>query len=74
MSALVIVPAIDLRAGRVVRLKEGRPEDETRYSSDPVAVAREFEVDTERAKADVLEFVTSLAEAGLIRPLSEGRV
>jgi phosphoribosylformimino-5-aminoimidazole carboxamide ribotide isomerase len=43
MSAFVVVPAIDLRAGRVVRLKEGRPEDETRYSSDPVAVAREFE-------------------------------
>jgi hypothetical protein len=38
------------------------------------AVAREFEVDTDQAKADVLEFVTSLAEAGLIRPLSEGRV
>jgi phosphoribosylformimino-5-aminoimidazole carboxamide ribotide isomerase len=43
MSAFVIVPAIDLRAGRVVRLKEGRPENETCYSSDPAAVAREFE-------------------------------
>jgi phosphoribosylformimino-5-aminoimidazole carboxamide ribotide isomerase len=43
MSAFVVVPAIDLRSGRVVRLKEGRPEDETRYSSDPVAVARDFE-------------------------------
>jgi phosphoribosylformimino-5-aminoimidazole carboxamide ribotide isomerase len=43
MSGFVVVPAIDLRAGRVVRLKEGRPEDETRYSSDPAAVARDFE-------------------------------
>src|SRR5512138_598659 len=43
MSAFVVVPAIDLRKGRVVRLKEGRPEDETRYSSDPAAVARDFE-------------------------------
>jgi phosphoribosylformimino-5-aminoimidazole carboxamide ribotide isomerase len=43
MSAFVVVPAIDLRSGRVVRLKEGRPEDETCYSSDPAAVAREFE-------------------------------
>jgi len=43
VSAFVVVPAIDLRGGRVVRLKEGRPEDETRYSSDPAAVAREFE-------------------------------
>ena len=43
MNAFVVVPAIDLRGGRVVRLREGRPEDETRYSSDPAAVAREFE-------------------------------
>lgn len=37
------------------------------------AVAREFEVATDQAKADVLEFVTSLAGAGLIRPVSEGQ-
>jgi Coenzyme PQQ synthesis protein D (PqqD) len=38
------------------------------------AVAREFEVGNDLAKADVLEFVTSLAEAGLIRPVPEGQV
>ena len=38
------------------------------------AVAREFEVGPDQAKTDVLEFVTSLAEAGLIRPVSEGQV
>ena len=43
MSELVVVPAIDLRGGRVVRLTEGRPEAETRYSTDPAAVARAFE-------------------------------
>jgi hypothetical protein len=37
-------------------------------------VAREFEVGPDQAKTDVLEFVTSLAEAGLIRPVSEGQV
>jgi len=36
-------------------------------------VAREFEVATDEAKADVLEFVTSLAGAGLIRPVLEGQ-
>lgn len=39
MSALVILPAIDLRGGRCVRLRQGRAEDQTEYSDDPVAVA-----------------------------------
>src|SRR5512136_131610 len=38
------------------------------------AVARDFEVGPDQAKADVLEFITSLADAGLIRPVSEGQV
>ncbi|OFV80393.1 MAG: hypothetical protein A2Y78_04720 [Acidobacteria bacterium RBG_13_68_16] len=37
-------------------------------------VTRGFEVEFDQAKADVLEFVISLAEAGLIRPLGEGKV
>jgi phosphoribosylformimino-5-aminoimidazole carboxamide ribotide isomerase len=46
MSArLTIAPAIDLRAGRVVRLREGRPEAETRYAEDPAAQARAFDAD-----------------------------
>jgi phosphoribosylformimino-5-aminoimidazole carboxamide ribotide isomerase len=46
MSAgLTIAPAIDLRGGRVVRLREGRPEAETRYSDDPAAQARAFDAD-----------------------------
>jgi phosphoribosylformimino-5-aminoimidazole carboxamide ribotide isomerase len=35
-------PAIDLRAGRAVRLVEGDFDRETVYSDDPVAVARKF--------------------------------
>jgi phosphoribosylformimino-5-aminoimidazole carboxamide ribotide isomerase len=38
-----IYPAIDLREGKVVRLEQGRPEAETIYDSDPVAVAKKFE-------------------------------
>jgi phosphoribosylformimino-5-aminoimidazole carboxamide ribotide isomerase len=43
MSRLVLSPAIDLRGGQVVRLTEGRADRETRYASDPAAVARDFE-------------------------------
>lgn len=38
----VIIPAIDLRGGRCVRLVQGRADAETVYSDDPVAVARAF--------------------------------
>jgi phosphoribosylformimino-5-aminoimidazole carboxamide ribotide isomerase len=37
-----LLPAIDLRGGRVVRLQQGDFERETAYSDDPVAVAVEF--------------------------------
>lgn len=37
-----LFPAIDLRQGRCVRLTQGRYQDETRYSDDPLAVARGF--------------------------------
>jgi phosphoribosylformimino-5-aminoimidazole carboxamide ribotide isomerase len=39
-----LYPAIDLRAGRCVRLVEGDFEAETVYGEDPVAVARAFAV------------------------------
>jgi phosphoribosylformimino-5-aminoimidazole carboxamide ribotide isomerase len=38
-----IIPAIDLRGGRVVRLTQGDPARETGYSDDPAAVARGWE-------------------------------
>ena len=38
-----LIPAIDLRDGKVVRLLRGDYGKETVYSSDPVAVARQFE-------------------------------
>jgi len=38
-----IIPAIDLKSGRVVRLIQGDPSRETRYSDDPAAIAREWE-------------------------------
>ena len=40
---MLIIPAVDLRAGKCVRLVEGRLDRETVYSDDPVAVARLWE-------------------------------
>ena len=39
---MIIYPAIDLRGGRVVRLKEGDPNRQTVFSDDPVATARRW--------------------------------
>jgi phosphoribosylformimino-5-aminoimidazole carboxamide ribotide isomerase len=39
---MIVIPAIDLRDGRCVRLTQGRRSEVTVYNDDPVAVAREF--------------------------------
>jgi len=38
-----VVPAIDLKAGRCVRLRQGRADAETVFSDDPVAMARRWQ-------------------------------
>jgi phosphoribosylformimino-5-aminoimidazole carboxamide ribotide isomerase len=38
-----IIPAIDIRGGKCVRLLQGRYDEETIYGDDPVAMARRFE-------------------------------
>jgi len=42
MSNFIVYPAIDLRAGNVVRLRQGDYADETIYGDDPVSVATAF--------------------------------
>ena len=39
---LEIIPAIDLRGGRCVRLRQGDYDRETVFSEDPTAVAKEW--------------------------------
>lgn len=39
----LVYPAIDLRGGKVVRLRQGAADAQTTYSDDPVAVARRWE-------------------------------
>lgn len=38
-----IYPAVDLRRGRVVRLMQGDPNQETKYADDPLSVARRWQ-------------------------------
>jgi phosphoribosylformimino-5-aminoimidazole carboxamide ribotide isomerase len=40
---LILVPAIDIRGGKVVRLKQGRVQDEVAYGSDPAEAARRWQ-------------------------------
>ncbi len=39
---MIIYPSIDLRGGKVVRLREGDPNRQTVFSDDPLATAREW--------------------------------
>jgi phosphoribosylformimino-5-aminoimidazole carboxamide ribotide isomerase len=39
---MIIYPAIDMRAGKVVRLKEGDPNRQTVFSDDPIATAHKW--------------------------------
>ncbi|MEW5791443.1 MAG: 1-(5-phosphoribosyl)-5-[(5-phosphoribosylamino)methylideneamino]imidazole-4-carboxamide isomerase [Pseudomonadota bacterium] len=46
---MLLIPAIDLKDGQCVRLKQGRMEDDTVFSDDPVAMARRWvEMGTKR--------------------------
>ena len=39
---MIVIPAVDLREGRCVRLREGRADAETVFSDDPVAMAERW--------------------------------
>src|SRR3954454_18598270 len=42
---MILLPAIDLMGGEVVRLKQGKAEQKTVYSKDPAAFARRWEAE-----------------------------
>ncbi|MEW6601598.1 MAG: HisA/HisF-related TIM barrel protein, partial [Nitrospirota bacterium] len=50
---MIVIPAIDLKDGRCVRLLQGRKEDVTVYSEDPASMARQWE----RLGAELLHVV-----------------
>jgi phosphoribosylformimino-5-aminoimidazole carboxamide ribotide isomerase len=39
---MLVVPAIDLKDGKCVRLRHGKADEQTIYSNDPVAMAKHF--------------------------------
>jgi len=45
---MIVIPAIDLRQGKCVRLRQGRKEAATVYDADPIRVAEDFERDGAR--------------------------
>ena len=36
---MIVIPAVDIKSGKCVRLRQGRKEDATVFSDDPVAMA-----------------------------------
>lgn len=39
---MIVIPAIDLKQGKCVRLRQGRMDDDTVYGNDPAAMAKSF--------------------------------
>lgn len=69
---MLVIPAIDLRGGRCVRLIEGRIDQETIYSDDPVGIACTFErMGAERIHLVDLDgaFSGQLANLGVIQEI-----
>jgi len=54
---MILLPAIDLMSGEVVRLRQGKAEQKTVYSRDPAAFAQRWE--QEGAAASWLGFPTT---------------
>ncbi len=42
---MILLPAIDLMGGQVVRLRQGKAAEKTVYSDDPVAIAKRWEAE-----------------------------
>ena len=67
---MLLIPAIDLRDGRCVRLRQGRYEDETVYFEDPIRMAKLWRV----MNAKVLHLVDlDAARTSAGAPVSDNR-
>jgi len=58
---VIVIPAIDLRGGRAVRLRRGDPSEETAYANDPVEVAQRFQEQGAR-RLHVIDLDAALGE------------
>ena len=59
---MIVIPAVDLREGRCVRLREGRADAETVFSDDPVAMAQRW-IDAGAARLHVVDLDGAFAGA-----------
>lgn len=58
---MIVIPAVDLRGGRAVRLVQGDPRAETSYSEDPVEIAVKFQSEGGR-RLHVVDLDAALGE------------
>lgn len=61
---MIIIPAIDLHQGLVVRLRKGRFEEATVYSRDPSGIAKSF-ADADAKRIHVVDLDGSVAGRGI---------
>lgn len=66
-----VIPAIDLKQGRCVRLKQGRMEDETVFSDDPVAMALHWQ-ELGASRLHVVDLDGAVGGAPANSPVIEG--
>ncbi|MFZ5757363.1 MAG: 1-(5-phosphoribosyl)-5-[(5-phosphoribosylamino)methylideneamino]imidazole-4-carboxamide isomerase [Pseudomonadota bacterium] len=71
---MLIIPAIDLKDGKCVRLKQGRMEDDTVFSDDPVAMARRW-VDAGGRRLHLVDlngaFAGEPVNGGIVRAIAQ---
>jgi phosphoribosylformimino-5-aminoimidazole carboxamide ribotide isomerase len=71
---MLVIPAIDLKDGKCVRLRQGRMEDETVFGDDPVEVAQRW-VDAGARRLHMVDlngaFAGKPVNAGVIRAVAE---
>lgn len=71
---MIIIPAIDLKEGQCVRLRQGRMEDDTVFSTDPVAVAAQW-VEQGARRLHLVDLDGAFAgeprNAGVVRAITE---
>jgi phosphoribosylformimino-5-aminoimidazole carboxamide ribotide isomerase len=67
---MIVIPAVDLRGGRAVRLVQGDPTSETAYSTDPVEVAVRFQEEGAR-RLHVVDLDAALGEGDNREVLAE---
>ncbi len=68
---MLIIPAIDLKDGKCVRLKQGRMEDDTVFSDDPVATAQHW-VNEGARRLHLVPVVEAIARAQPDLPIQIG--